>query len=209
VTSPHKARGLIAIVVATIGFSLALALRAHVDPWRSTALAALVSIGLSAWALVPRMRELFGVTFRGAALAIGLGALLVAATHVAYHAVQLASPALAESIRVLYASIDVGASRLTLLVLTTTVVLGEELVWRGVAIELVGGAGRSRVAIGAASVAAYVLPQLAAHVVLLVLAATGLGSLFAAQRIMTGRLTEPFLTHLVWSLSVFVLFPLA
>lgn len=207
-TTPHTARGVIAVVVATVGFSIALVLREHVDPWRATAFAALASVSLSAWALGPRLCELFTVTTRSAALAIGLGALLVAATHVAFHAVQVGSPALADSIGALYVSIDVGASRPTLLVLTAVVVLGEELVWRGVVVELMG-ARRSHVAIGAVSVGAYVLPQLAGHVPLLILAATGLGSLFAAQRIATGRLTEPLLTHLVWSLSVFVVFPLA
>jgi len=55
----------------------------------------------------------------------------------------------------------------------------------------------------------YVVPQLVGGVPLLILAATLLGSLFAAQRLVTGRLTDALLTHVVWSVAVFVVFPLA
>ena len=54
----------------------------------------------------------------------------------------------------------------------------------------------------------YVLPQLAGGVPLLIVAATLLGALFATQRLVTGRLVDPLLTHVVWSVSVFVVVPL-
>jgi uncharacterized protein len=68
---------------------------------------------------------------------------------------------------------------------------------------------RSFVAIGAFSVVLYMLPQLAGGVVLLMVAAAVLGTVFAAQRLRTGRLTEPLLTHAVWSIAIFVVMPLA
>jgi len=58
------------------------------------------------------------------------------------------------------------------------------------------------------SVALYVLPQLAGGVPLLIVAATLLGALFAAQRLVSGRLTDALLTHAVWSVAVFVVVPL-
>jgi membrane protease YdiL (CAAX protease family) len=200
-------RGTIALVVATAGFSLAMALRGRVDPWRSTASAGAVGIALSAWALGPRHRTLAAITARGAIAAIALGALLVAATHAAFHLAAWVSPGLVGSVGALYASIDVGASPVTLVLLTTAVVLGEELVWRGVAIEL-AAAGRSRAAAGAIGTALYVFPQVLGGEPLLMILAAVVGALFTTQRLVTGRLADPFLTHAIWSVAVFVLVPL-
>ena len=204
----HERRALIALAIATLGFSLALVLRERIDPWRSTALAAVVGSGLGVWTLGPRARALFAVTARGALVALALGGVLVAATHGAYRVATLAFPELAVAVSELYVSIGVGASRLTLGLLTAIVVLGEEIVWRGVAVDLVAHR-TSKMVTGGISVAMYVVPQLVGGVPPLILAATLLGSLFAAQRLVTGRLTDALLTHVVWSVAVFVVFPLA
>ena len=176
-----RLRAAAVVVIATIGFSTALALRARLDPWRSTAIVALLSSGLAWWALGHRTRALFAVTARSALTAIALGVVLVAATHGAYRIASGVSPDLAGSVRALYASIDVEASRFVLALFTVIVVLGEELIWRGVALDLVT-TERSKVAIGTISVALYVVPQLVGGVPLLIVAATLLGALFAAQR---------------------------
>ena len=207
-TGAAKTRAIITLVVATCGFAVALALRERIDPWRSTAIAAAVASALSLWTLGPRLRDLCAITPRGALAAITLGVALVAATHVAFRIALVASPDLALTIRDLYASIEVGAHRLTLVALTAVVVIGEELVWRGVAIELLAGP-RPPLHVAATSVALYAVPQLAGHVPLLIVAAFGLGSLFAAQRLVTGRLVDPLLTHAIWSIAVFVVLPLA
>ncbi|HET9627250.1 MAG TPA: CPBP family intramembrane glutamic endopeptidase [Kofleriaceae bacterium] len=200
-----RVRGAITLVIASAGFAAALALRDRVDPWRCTALAALVGIALSAWTLGPRLRGLFAITGRGVVGAVGLGVVLVAATHAGFAVLRAWSPDFAATVRGLYLSIDLGASRLALVLLTTLIVIGEELVWRGVAVAVVGA--RSRIAAGAASVALYVVPQLPGHVAILIAAATGLGAIFAAQRLITGRLTDAVITHAIWSVCVFILFP--
>jgi len=207
--APARAIGV--LVVATVGFALALALRERVDPWRSTAVVAALSLALSAWVLGPRLRPLFAIPSRAAVVALALGGALVAATHAAFRLVAVVAPGLADAVRALYASVDLGASRWSLVSLTALVVLGEELVWRGIAVEVVYARrpGWSRATIAMISAALYVLPQLAGGVPLLVLAAAGLGGVFAAQRMVTGRIADPLLTHLVWSISVFVLAPLA
>ncbi len=203
----HRLKAVIALTVATIGFSLALAPRERLDPWRATAVAAMLSGGLAWWAVGARLRSLFEVTTRSALTSILLGGGLVAATHGVYQVASAFAPELAGSVSALYASIDVGGSRLVLVLLTSIVVLGEELIWRGVAIDVMTSAG-SRVAIGSLSVALYVLPQLAGGEPLLVIAAAVLGGVFAAQRLITGRLTDSLLTHAVWSIAVFVAVPL-
>jgi uncharacterized protein YbjT (DUF2867 family)/membrane protease YdiL (CAAX protease family) len=208
--APAAARrraSLAAIAIATVGFAVALLVRERVDPWRATALAAAPAIACAAWALGPRLRPLFAGTRGGALAAIALGVALVAATHGAFQLARALAPALASAVSALYASIQVDASRPTLALLTAAVVLGEELVWRGAAIELLA-AGRSRLAVGAASTALYLLPQLAGGEPLLIAAAALLGGVFAAQRLRTGRLLDPLLTHAVWSISVFVAVPL-
>jgi len=207
-STPSRLRGVVAVALATIGFSIALILRERLDPWRTTAIAAVASGAVAWWALGARARPLLRTTAPGALIAVALGGLLVAATHGAYHVASAASPELERSVRALYASIEVDASRGALVLLTAIVVLAEELVWRGVAIELVGSLG-AKVPIASISVALYVLPQLGTGEPLLLAAALMLGSLFAAQRLITGRLVDPLLTHVVWSAAIFVVVPLA
>lgn len=81
-------RALVALAIATVGFSTALVLRDRLDPWRATAVAAMLSSGLALWALGERARPLFKTTPRSALLAILLGGAVVGATHGAY---QIAS----------------------------------------------------------------------------------------------------------------------
>lgn len=204
---PSSVRGVTTLVVATLAFTIALALRERVDPWRATAIAALASGGLAWWALGGRAGDLLRATPRGAIVAIVTGGLLAAVTHLAYGAATVASPDLARSVSALYASIDVSTSPLALALLTAIVVLAEELVWRGVAVELIRGRATTRV-VGALSVALYVLPQLGGGEPLLIAAAAVLGSLFALQRLITGRLVAPLLTHAIWSVAIFVVWPL-
>lgn len=199
-------RAAVAVAVTTAGFAVSLALRDRLDPWISTAAVGVVGIGLATWTLGPRIRELLASSWRTAAAAAGLGILLVVATHAVYRGVASLSPQLADEVRTLYGSITAGYGRLPLVGLTLVVVLAEELVWRGVAIELI--AADRRVLAGATSVVLYALPQALAGAWLLVLAAVGLGALFAAQRLVTGRITDGFITHAVWSLAIFVVFPL-
>jgi membrane protease YdiL (CAAX protease family) len=203
-----RARGLIAVAVATVGFAVPLMLRDRLDPWRALAAVAVAAIGLSLWALGPRARRLFAIDARGVVVALALGVVLVVVTHGAFQLAARVSPSFAASVRELYASVEVGASPLVLLGLTIIVVIGEELVWRGVVVDLVG-TGRSRAVVGATSVIAYVLPQLAAATPVLVVAAAMLGTVFVAQRLRTGRVIDPLLSHGVWSGSLFIVVPLA
>lgn len=197
-------RAAIAVAVTTAGFAISLGLREQVDAWLSTALAGVVGIGLSMWALGPRLHELFAWRWRGVAVASGLGVALVIATHIAYAIAARFAPGLTEEVRQLYATIALGHARLPLVGLTLIVVLAEELVWRGAALEL---SGAPRAWVGAGAVILYALPQALAGAWLLVIAAFGLGSLLVTQRLLTGRILDSFITHAVWSLAIFVVLP--
>lgn len=198
-------RAAITVAITTAGFAISLGLRDRIDPWLSTAMAGGVGIGLSMWALGPRLHALLACRWRGVAIAAGLGVALIVATHGAYAVAARVAPALTDEVRQLYATIAVGHGRIPLVGLTLVVVLAEELVWRGAALELSSAPRRW---VGGGAVILYALPQALAGAWLLVIAALGLGSLLAAQRLLTGRLTEPFVTHAVWSLAIFVVLPL-
>jgi membrane protease YdiL (CAAX protease family) len=200
-----RARAGVTLIVAIVAFAAALALRERFDPWRLTASAAAVSIALSAWTLGPRLPGLFAIPGRGVVAAIALGLVLVVATHAGFAVIRSWSPDFAAMVRGLYLQVDLGASRAMLAMLTILIVIGEELVWRGVAVAIVDT--RTRLAIGATSVALYVLPQLPSHVPILIAAAAGLGTILVVQRLVTGRLADAVITHAIWSVSVFVLFP--
>lgn len=198
-------RAVVAVGVTTIGFALALALRDRLDPWIATAAVGVVGIGLSTWALGPRTRALFAITGRSASLATCLGVVLVVATHALAHVGAAVAPELISEVRRLYASVAADYGTVPLVGLTLIVVLAEELVWRGAALELVPP--RARWA-GVVAILLYALPQALAGAWLLVAAALGLGAVFATQRLVSGRITDPFITHAVWSVSIFVLVPL-
>jgi membrane protease YdiL (CAAX protease family) len=201
-----RARAVIATVIATAGFSAALVVRDRLDPWLCTGIAAAVSIAASVWALGrPQLRSLLRVEVRGAMLAALLGVGLVVATHVVFRAV---SHLLGDHVRSLYISIDVDTPRATLMAITLGVVVAEELVWRGAAIAMTTGR-LARPASGLVSVLLYVIPQLLGGEWILVLAAMGLGAVFTLQRLASDRLIEPLITHAMWSVSIFVAFPLA
>lgn len=196
-------RAAIAVVVGTVAFGAALAVRERLDPWLATAVAAAVSIGVATWALGrARLAALVATDARGALGAVLLGVVLVGATHAAF---RLVPASLAGHVAGLYASIDVATPRIARAALTLAVVVAEELVWRGCALALIG-APRSRSA--ALAVALYAVPQLVGGEWLLVVAALGLGSVLAAQRLRSGRLVEPLITHAIWSVSIFVVLPL-
>jgi hypothetical protein len=183
-------------------FSLALALRTRVDPWLATAIAAGAAIPLAVWALGrATLARLLHATARDIGLALALGVALVVATHAAY---LVLPSAIRHEIDVLYGSIAGTIPTPVLAAITAMVVVAEELIWRGVALEL----GTPRATAPLVAVALYVVPQLGGSAWLLVLAALGLGSLFTWQRTATGSLVSPLVTHAIWSISIFVLVPL-
>lgn len=197
-------RAAVAVAISTLAFGAGLALRDRVDPWLVTAGAAVAAIALATWA-GGRMAAVVPMSMASAGRAIALGLALVVATHAVYRVASGWLPALDLEVHRLYASIAVDYSRLALVPLTLVVVLAEELVWRGIALELVP---ERPMWLGYASVMLYALPQVLAGVWLLAAAALGLGALLTAQRLRTGGLAGPAITHAVWSVAIFIVVPL-
>lgn len=119
-----------------------------------------------------------------------------AAAFVAFYGCALVArrvPVLAEAIRSVLSYAEQGDSRLVLL---TTLANGaaEEVFFRG---ALYAAIGQDHPV--ALSTAAYGLATVATRNPALVLAATAMGTLFAAQRRASGGIQAPMLTHLTWS----------
>ena len=88
------------------------------------------------------------------------------------------------------------------------VVTAEEIVWRGLGIDVFSRHTSAQNAVLLSAVL-YTLPQVAFRSPLLVVVAFLCGVVWGALRVHTKGLTAPLLAHLVWDLLVFVLFPVA
>lgn len=197
-----------ALALATACFAAALALRAQLNPWWSSAAAAAVAIAASSVALRDRLRPLCAVRASAVAGAVALGVAMVAATHAAYRALIAVVPDLEREVSALYRDVGPDAPGPALTVaLIAVIVTAEELVWRGVAVELVHDR-LSAARTVAVTVALYAVPQLAGGEWVLIAAAVGAGAVFAAQRVVTRGLVAPLVTHAIWSASIFSALPL-
>ena len=106
---------------------------------------------------------------------------------------------------------EIGAQspgRIISVVLIVVVVLAEEALWRGVAVELcIGLVGKAWA--GVVAVLLYAVPQLIGGDLVLLAAALGAGTVFTIQRLVSDNLLTPTVTHGIWSACIFSLLPLA
>lgn len=204
----RKAGGLVVLAVATVLFGLAIAFRNSFSPWLSNLLASVICIGLALIVLRDSVHELFTFQRKSMLFSAGLGIALVVATHVGYQGVLLLWPEFRSVVEALYFDIrqtSIPAAGIAAIILV--VVTAEELVWRGVAFEfLEGWASKAGIVVG--STMLYAVPLLIGGSWLLLCAALSLGFCCALQRATSGRLTESFTTHGIWSLGMFCLVPL-
>jgi membrane protease YdiL (CAAX protease family) len=196
-----------ALIAGVALFSAAMITRDALDPWWSNAAVAAAVIAASLVLLRRRLARLFALELRPAAFAALLGLALVAATHAGYRIAASLFPDLGVAVVALYADIRGAPPAALTAVLICGVVLAEELLWRGLAIELLVGR-TTTVATAAIAIALYAVPQIAGGSLVLIGAAIGLGAVLTAQRLHHGRLTEPCITHAIWSVSIFALAPL-
>jgi uncharacterized protein len=196
------------VVVATLGFAAALALTETTNGWVTTGLAA---AGASLLAGTFYGEALRGALRPGAAAiasGVGSGLLLAVLTHMAYEVLAPLAPVLVAEVEALYLRPQDPPGPVLALPILVLVVAAEELIWRGVLVDLLLARGWGPGAVVVASAAAYAVPQLGAGSWLLPLVAFGLGLIWGVQRVMTGTITVPLLTHLVWSAAIFVAAPL-
>jgi membrane protease YdiL (CAAX protease family) len=143
---------------------------------------------------------------RLAVVGVGAGCLMAAATYLLYPALARLSPFIAIEATRLYASFRALPPVIASLALLP-VIVGEELVWRGVVqTELVRRLGRWRGVTLAALV--YALAHAPLRSPLLLAVALLCGMTWGALRAVSGSLVPSLLAHLVWDLVVLLWLPL-
>lgn len=199
-----------AVVAVGIGlFSLAITGRTIVNPWWSNAAVAVLVLVATQLVLGKSLARLFQVRLTALAAAVALAAVMVAATHVCFGIATDLIPGLGEQVSALYLDIDrQSPGRAVSLLLIIVVVVAEELLWRGIVVELCS-ARLGRFFTGVVSIALYAVPQVIGGNWVLVAAAVVVGAVFVIQRLATKGLAAPITTHAIWSACIFSLIPLS
>ena len=198
--------GILALCV--LAFCLAMGFGEHLNVWIGTGGAAAVSLLLLRWAPGVEGRDAWNATRRNVLLGVGTGLLMAVATWVLYPLSTELLPEIETEVTKLYALLRQAPGPIAAFPVLLLVVLAEERVWRGLAIDVFGGARPgARAAVLAAIV--YTFPQIAFRSPLLVAVALACGLVWGGLRVYTRGLAAPLLAHLVWDLLVFVLFPVA
>ena len=167
------------------------------------------AVGLGAAVLVldhPAARRALQPSTRLAFAGAGAGCLMAAATYLLYPALARLSPIIATDTARLYGSFRALPPVIASLALLP-VVIGEELVWRGVVqTELARRLGPGRGVTLAAL--AYALAHAPLGSPLLVAVALLCGMAWGTLRAASGSLVPSLLAHLVWDVLVFIWLPL-
>jgi membrane protease YdiL (CAAX protease family) len=200
---------LLTLVVATSLFGVALLTRDRFNPWLTNLFVGLISLSLCLAVLHDHLHRLLVFSARSALMAAAIGVCMVVITHLGYEMVSLHFPAIEAAVELLYLEIAPTAPSVPQTVaLIILVVAAEELVWRGVAFELLRGRVSS-IALIVVGALLYTLPQLLGGSLLLMGAGLALGLALGLQRMLTGRVTDGVITHAIWSVSIFCLVPLS
>ncbi len=192
-------------------FCLALGLRGELNMWVGTGLAAGAST-LLLWLMYSRTegaRPTFDrPSAQSVAIGTAVGVVMAVGTWVLYPISIRLVPEIAPEVGSLYALLRQPPGPLAALPLLLFVVAAEELVFRGLAIDVLSKPlGQGRAVVVAALL--YTLPQIAMRSPVLIFVALSCGLVWGFLRLRTGGLAAPFLAHIVWNILVFVLYPVA
>ena len=198
----------VALALCVAAFCLAMGLREVVNVWLGTGLAGGLSILVMQRLSRASLLERWNPSSRPAFLGVAAGVAMAAATWLLYPISIELVPSIALEVPKLYELLRQPPGPVSAFPVLVLVVTAEELVWRGLAIDVFS---RHANAAGAVLLAAllYTLPQVAFRSPLLVVVAFACGAVWGLLRVRTNGLTAPLLAHLIWDLLVFVLFPVA
>lgn len=199
----------VALAACVTAFCVAMGLREVLNIWIGTGVAALSSVLVLWIGARPVLRSnLRAPDAMSLIVGLGVGVLMSLATWWLYPiSVSLFAPIQTE-VETLYALLRQAPGPVRAFPLLFLVVAAEELVWRGVAIDLFSkslGPWRAMLL----SALLYVLPQVALRSPLLIIVALCCGLLWGALRVRTKGLAAPFVAHMVWDVLVFVWRPVA
>lgn len=209
------------VAVTYIATSACLASAWHVTfphgLWVVNALASVVAIVLALWTLGGRFSASFGWSMRDLLWGLLLGSVMVFATQVLGRVLLPQLPPVFEEARRLYALLDTPPGPVRAAPIIWLVVIAEELVYRGVVTsKCVRGstlrssearepeAGRALLC----SAGLYVLPLAASGSWLLVLIGVTVGTIWTVARLRSRGILISLVSHVMWSCSTFIAFPL-
>jgi len=201
------AQRVLVICVSTLVLSIALVLRQNVNVWLTTGLAAVIALAACLYVHSAELKRLVVPHTREVCLGIACGALMAGVTQLAYPIAKAVLPGLNDWVEPLYGNLRQPPGPYWALPILALVVVAEECVWRGLLIDMLQRCyADSQVVL--LSTALYAVPHLCSGSWLLVGVVLVCGVIWSRLRVMTGSLVVPLLTHLIWDLGVFVLFPL-
>lgn len=197
----------VALAACVAAFCVAMGLREVLNIWIGTGAAALASILVLWLGARPVVRSnLKPPTAASLIAGLAVGLVMSLATWWLYPVSVSVFPPIQTEVETLYALLRQAPGPVRALPLLFLVVAAEELVWRGVAIDLFSKSfGPWRAMLFSALL--YVLPQLALRSPLLIIVAFLCGLLWGSLRVQTRGLAAPLIAHLVWNILVFVMYP--
>jgi len=205
VTGPTRVESTV-LALCIAAFCLAMGLREVLNIWIGTGSAAVISILLLRRLSSPPSLQASDDLVRSGMTGLLVGLVMSIATWGLYPISVDFVPAIGVEVPKLYGLLRQFPGPVWAFPVLVLVVAAEELVWRGLAIDLFSKSlGRSGAVLLASLV--YVLPQIAFRSPLLVIVALSCGLVWGGLRVRTGGLLAPLVAHLTWDLLVFVLFP--
>lgn len=190
-------------------FCVPMALSGRLNIWVGTGAAAVTSVILLWVGQRPALAKGWR-TPSASAVAFGavVGVVMSLATWWLYPVSVSIVPPIQREVETLYALLRQPPGPVRAFPILLLVVAAEELVWRGLAIDLFSKSLGARRAVFVSALL-YVLPQVALGSPLLIAVAASCGLLWGALRVQSQGLAAPFIAHLVWDILVFVIFPVA
>ncbi len=196
------------VVVSTIaGFALAIGRGHETNVWWSTALAGAVGLVL-ALSLFPRVTHHWGkVGFTTLSAGLGFGVAQSLATVWGFHVLSPHVASLELQAQELYAMLETSTPNAIRLLVLGALIFAEEFIYRGVAFDFLKKRWGTQAAIALATLL-YATPQIASGSWVLVLIAVVCGLVWTLQRAVYRGIFVPLLTHIVWDVCIFFVFPL-
>ena len=147
--------------------------------------------------------------------AIACGFVLLVASHIGYGVVSMIFPNISDAVGALYARVNTQPGLPGVLLLLPIAVVAEELFWRQVVLDKLlrvssvrDGSFKTKQAMPILiSAALYAVTVASSGSIILVIAALCLGVFWGVQKMMTGTLLVPVITHLIWNAGLFFVWP--
>jgi len=187
-------------------FSWLIKAQNHWNLWALSVVVGAVVLFLCGYVYRFSFGHLMPMNWQVLAVGLGAGSILAGATHLTFPWIERWFPAWIPQLGELYQDLQAPPGVLAALPILAFLVFCEELLWRGLLYDLVSGKGPPWLVVVLCGLI-FPIPHLLTGYWVLALAAFCLGLFCATLRHISGTVTVPFLTHLVWNLWVMVVFP--